>query len=364
MRAGARLGALALPLLLLAFAACTPSAPEPGGEAGGKGWGTEPSVAATASGFVGNDACKPCHETEFASHAHTRHMQTLREGTQAALGPLAPPAGPIPGAGGEVTWDQGQLTVIVPNKDTGAPVPVPIDLVLGSGKTGMTCLAVHDQGSVELRKSYFPPEKKWFFTPGMERYEKNVVAASLSAPETVKCIACHAVSPPDAPLLPERRFFGVGCESCHGPGGAHATAMQKGDKSKGLLLTALRGVGGKKVSAVCGKCHQTLESITQDNLSKTATNRFQPYGLSLSKCFQKSDDKLSCVTCHNPHEDASTDTKQYEAVCVSCHAAPKKACPVNPKEKCVSCHMPTRSAFANAEFSVSMADHFIRVFRK
>ena len=166
-------------------------------------------------------------------------------------------------------------------------------------------------------------------------------------------------------MPPEPRFFGVGCESCHGPGGAHAQAMQKKDLSKGVLLTKLTGVGGAALNDACGKCHRTAASVENlDAVAKASTQRFQPYGLSLSACFKKSADKLTCVTCHSPHADASTDTKGYEKTCLSCHTAPQqKACPVNPKEKCVSCHMPTRKVFPGTDFPIAMADHFIRIYR-
>ncbi|MBB6052386.1 multiheme c-type cytochrome [Armatimonas rosea] len=358
--------ALLLPMAVLVVAACTPTASDTPSASSGKGWGegATASSAVATNPYVGNDSCKACHSAEFSMHAPTKHMQTLRPATQAALGELAPPAGPLPGAG-ELAWDQGQLTLIAPSKDNGEPVPVPLDLVLGSGKTGLTFLAVHDQGSVEIRQSYFPHTKNFIVTPSQETFESTVVGQSHSVAETRRCVGCHTV-PGSTELLPERKFFGVGCESCHGPGREHVTAMETGDKSKGLRLPTLSGIGGARLNEVCGKCHQTAKTVAENNLPKDSTQRFQPYGLSLSKCFQKSADKLSCVTCHNPHEDASTDTKQYEAVCVSCHSAPKKACPVNPKEKCVSCHMPTRRLFPKdkSAIPIAMADHFIRVFRE
>jgi Cytochrome c3 len=291
-------------------------------------------------------------------------MQTLREGSVSALGVLAPPEGKIPN-GGTITWDQGQLVIEAPNKDTGAPVPVPIDLVLGSGKTGMTYLALHDQGSVEIRQSFFPAQKKYHITPGQEEFEAKVIGQTHTVPDALRCVGCHSVVVPSAALIPEQRFFGVGCESCHGSGAEHVAAMEHKDKSKGLQITVLRGAGGARLNVTCGKCHRTPAKVeTMDALAKQATNRFQPYGLSLSQCFKKSQDKLSCVTCHNPHQDASTDHRTYEKTCLRCHSAPQKVCPVNPTEKCVSCHMPTKPVFPGTSFPIKMADHFIRIYKK
>jgi hypothetical protein len=103
-----------------------------------------------------------------------------------------------------------------------------------------------------------------------------------------------------------------------------------------------------------------------DEAHQKSTNRFQPYGLSLSKCFIKSNNKLTCSTCHSPHQDVEVNPKHYEAVCVDCHrgaSQQKPACPVNPKEKCISCHMPNRPVFPNTTLPTQMADHFIRIYK-
>src|SRR5207249_865721 len=102
------------------------------------------------------------------------------------------------------------------------------------------------------------------------------------------------------------------------------------------------------------------------------TNRFQAYGLMESRCYRESRNKLSCVTCHDPHVDAVTNVKAYEPDCLGCHSgapptaktAQGKVCPVNPREKCVGCHMPARPVFKNARLPVNMAEHYIRVYRK
>jgi predicted CXXCH cytochrome family protein len=91
-----------------------------------------------------------------------------------------------------------------------------------------------------------------------------------------------------------------------------------------------------------------------------------------SRCFLESGDRLSCQTCHDPHSNASTDKKQYEKICLSCHSPARaataskgvglgKACPVNPHSGCIPCHMPKREVTPDAP--IAMADHFIRIHR-
>lgn len=71
-------------------------------------------------------------------------------------------------------------------------------------------------------------------------------------------------------------------------------------------------------------------------------------GLSQSKCKRVSRDKLSCLTCHDPHVKVSGEEKYafYRAKCLTCHDnADCKATPVARKLKndsCTTCHMPER----------------------
>lgn len=109
-------------------------------------------------------------------------------------------------------------------------------------------------------------------------------------------------------------------------------------------------------------------SVTTDQ-----TNRFQPFGLSQSQCYRRSQGALSCLTCHDSHTNVSTDEKSYVAVCLSCHTVnasrrppPLRTsvihlCPVNPKGNCITCHMPSRKMIVNSKIPTLMADHFIRV---
>ena len=78
---------------------------------------------------------------------------------------------------------------------------------------------------------------------------------------------------------------------------------------------------GKRVNELCGRCHRTERDLDPlDRFSLAQTQRFQPIGLARSACFRASGGRLSCVTCHDAHEDASLSPAHYEAVCLSCHS--------------------------------------------
>jgi hypothetical protein len=359
---------LFLPLVLLGLtlvlAACTPRTSPPAGQT------VAPTVLSESAypEFVGDAACQPCHASEFASHSKTNHHKTLREATITDLGELAPQPADV---GGGITFsvEQDRLQVTAPAPHGAGRQQLPLSFALGVGKTGMTFLALlaeGTQGSVEINPSYFPKQKAWHTTPGQPDFHQGQVGHVNSESETRQCMSCHTVTMPLVSNVPERRFFGVGCESCHGMGSKHVALMTQ-KKTGDTGLPALYKMGGKEINTLCGRCHRTAVEVS--HMAKNAqndTHRFQPFGLSLSKCFIKSKNTLTCITCHNPHEDAQTDSKSYEPACLSCHSgksADKKACPVNPKDKCIGCHMPTRPVFPGSLLPNAMADHFIRIYK-
>ena len=353
-------GYLAVPLLAAVGLACAPN-PPPTASA----WKDKKPET-----FVGSAACQPCHPAEFDSHRRTRHATTISEATLADLGKNSPQTGPIPGGCKLQVGEDGTLAVDAPSSGGAGREALPLTFALGSGKTGLTFLSIVREGSVELHESYFPKDRTWRTTPGQETFTEGEVGRNYRVPETRRCLSCHVVAVPEDPIDLDRKFFGVGCESCHGPGGEHVERMKTlptGQKPATLGIDSLTRLTGDGANALCGKCHRTASDVSgMKAFEKDSTNRFQPYGLSLSRCFKESGGTLTCVTCHSPHADAGTDPKPYETACLSCHAgsgSKGKPCPVNPTTRCVACHMPTRPAMKNNPLPIAMADHFIRVYK-
>jgi hypothetical protein len=255
-----------------------------------------------------------------------------------------------------------------------------LDFEFGSGKHAYGYLAMLDRSSwLDTRLNYYSLLHAWDFTSGQDVAAAHLRTQPLGRPlpegEAARCFLCHSTvvrasgvgkAPLDGSQLrvrPQRSDLGVTCESCHGPRAAHVR-----ERRAGLPVSHPPRLSADAMNEVCGKCH----GFTGTNPSHPVIARFQPYGLSQSRCFRASAGRLSCVSCHDPHANARSDTAFYEAKCISCHPGPKEArepkeadgaavrtvCPVNRVRGCIGCHMRIDS---KTMLHMTFADHNIRV---
>jgi hypothetical protein len=363
----ALLSAIAASAGLLIFFGCS-SRPTGGDRAGGTAEtgiipigqsSLIPGVRLDPADFVGSEACAECHPGEFESHRHTNHAKTLRPADARSLGPLAPPAGPIGDSGYSVRMDGNKLRFARRDRpDDSAGV----QYALGAGKTVMTFIGeVTTESLTEFRMSYAPSTRKWFVTPGQESMANVDLGRTYELEMASRCILCHGDKVDAKTGQPAPGFIGIGCESCHGPGRAHVAAIKTGQQGD-VRMERLGQASGARINEICGRCHRTTADVELADPNACNSMRFQPYGLERSPCFKQSNGRLTCVTCHDPHKDAATDARHYEAICLSCHSSVAKkgtVCPVNPRDKCVGCHMPKREILPGTSIHLKMADHLI-----
>lgn len=304
---------------------------------------------------------------QFREHKGSRHDITMRVAGREELGNLAPPAGPIPGTDYQIEWRKRLWRFARRDGKESAP----IDVVFGSGKSGMTYAGRFEKDRLtEFRMSYFPKRKTWYLTPGQEVHADLDIGREHVKHLGRRCVMCHAMATQETTLLPQAHLMGVGCESCHGPGQAHiAAAKTRG--AKDLRIEKSRNLPQAKLEAMCARCHRSAADVPLSTVDAGGTQRFQPYGLEMSPCYKKSKGKMTCLTCHDAHTNARTDAAFYEAKCLNCHAfntgdpPPDQGgpCPINPRNGCIPCHMPQRRIFPGSKISVTMADHFIWAYR-
>ena len=220
---------------------------------------------------------------------------------------------------------------------------------------------------------------------------------------------CHNVSP-EIPATAHRDLSanpvyngplpeGIDCQRCHGPGAAHVKAAQSAGMSapqiRALILNPAR-LNNERKMEVCEQCHlETTSRSLPDRIrrydqspfgytvnqslasfnsyfsrdpEKGHTDNFEivnaPYRLRQSQCYLKSEDALTCETCHDPHDlhKGPESASYYASICMKCHAATLPAQIALNKHPasndCVSCHMPKR--LTEDVVHAIMPDHLIQ----
>jgi len=120
------------------------------------------------------------------------------------------------------------------------------------------------------------------------------------------CLTCHEAQTKGYHGTPHGQSFnekspiaGLGCESCHGPGKAHADAG--GDKSK---IASYKSMKADEASATCTGCHSRASHALWDGSAHDQRG-------------------VGCITCHSVHapkmEKAQLKAKSETELCASCH---------------------------------------------
>jgi hypothetical protein len=250
---------------------------------------------------------------------------------------------------------------------------------MGAGVLGQTFVLRSDNNLFESQLSYFPSLGGLDLTPGHAIAPPDDLVRAFgdlqSTNTAQKCFACHTTaSSVRGQFDPARATPGVTCEACHGPGARHVKAMQDNqlEKAKEAILNP-RSFDPVKLVDFCGGCHRAPMDVASAKDNSPINVRFQPYRLSKSRCWSRPDRRISCIGCHNPHDQLVRDINSYDAKCLACHASgPVPAnvgtvpVPANSQaptcrvstNHCVSCHMPK---YRIPQLHGSFTDHDIRV---
>jgi len=252
---------------------------------------------------------------------------------------------------------------------------------IGSGKRGRTYLFSIDGFWFESPVNWYGQKQAWDMTPAYQ----DAREAPLNLPLAPSCLACHtsgmAIPQPgtenryNPPLF---QHTGVACSRCHGDGRAH---LKTGPILNPAKLDAV------KRDAVCMQCHlEGNAAIEQpgkhlydfkpgDDLADyvryfvessapgvpiRAASQFE--ALAQSICRKRSGDRLSCISCHDPHSSPKPDDRAafYREKCLACHGAKFASHHHEQHPDCIGCHMPP---VASADVAHTQAtDH--RILRR
>lgn len=251
-----------------------------------------------------------------------------------------------------------------------------VHYAIGSGARGYSYVIDRDGYLFQAPVSWFSQKKVWDLSPGFD------IRRVTERPITRECLYCHANQAHPMAGYQNRYsrpiFSGhaIGCQRCHGPGERHAQSVDPLDiinpVVKRLPEPALR-------DAICAQCH--LEGVArvirrgrelydfrpglplegfwsvfvyadEEGSERAAVSHFEQ--MHRSRCFQRTsgEDKLTCLSCHNPHEAVSGAQRvaYYRQRCLECHV--ERGCRLPLKERlsqnkadsCIDCHMPRNEA--------------------
>jgi predicted CXXCH cytochrome family protein len=278
-----------------------------------------------------------------------------------------------------------------------------IDYVMGSGNHARTYLHRTERGAlIELPLGWYSENGgTWAMSPGYDR------DYSLPPnPIAYECMSCHNAypripaghdEPGSEPLYSDALPEGIDCQRCHGPGGNHVRAAQNrtgAEAVRAAIVNPARLAPDRQME-VCMQCHLETTSLRlPHSLQKYGRGPFSyrpgeplrnfmiffdhapgskydddfeiahsAYRLRKSQCFLKSGKKLTCTTCHDPHDIPRGEqaAAHYNGVCGSCHAALREAVASGKHTAasgCVGCHMPKRRT--QDVVHAVMTDHLIQ----
>jgi len=242
----------------------------------------------------------------------------------------------------------------------------PIRWAFGQGFAGQTYVVEKGGEYYQSRVSFYRDTAALDLTLGAENIKPRTMDEAIGIPmkrsERVGCFGCHATNAVIAKqLVLEKMVAGVQCERCHGSSDNHLLGIKQGN-AKLAAMPILKAFSAEQMATFCGQCHRTWDEIAASGKLGISNVRFQPYRLANSKCYNPEDRRISCVGCHDPHQEVDHETSHYDKKCLACHAGGKagaRACKVSSKS-CTTCHMP-KIEIPNSHHRFS--DHEIRIVK-
>lgn len=285
----------------------------------------------------------------------------------------------------QLSFRKGPYTYSVETKDsqpvysvTDGTRTISLPIHWSFGKGAQTWVLEMQGELYESMVSYYPSIDGLEITTGdaalTPQNLDEAVGRKLREGEPRDCFGCHSTGAVSMGKLQlEKLEPGLTCQHCHSGADAHMLAAVQGEAYE-TAPPDLRKLSSEDISNFCGQCHRTWETVVRSHWRGEVNVRFQPYRLANSKCFDGTDPRISCIACHDPHQDLVKTDESYDAKCLACHASKNesanaaanpatnrgaKACTVA-NTGCVTCHMP-KVKLPNG--LMTFHDHEIRIVK-
>lgn len=257
-----------------------------------------------------------------------------------------------------------------------------LEYFLGSGHLGLTYLYSLNGYFIESPIAYYAKTHAFDMKPGLG----NVARLPPSLPMNSGCMRCHmsGVQREDKgtsnhfsqlPFL----YAGITCESCHGDAVRHVATA-----GKAALVNPAK-LDFDRRDSICVSCHlegdASIEHAGRNVLDYKPGDRIADYvsyfvysgdeisgrgvseieQLAQSQCKIASGDRMSCMSCHDPHYTPPEEKRAafYRQKCLACHSQPQFATThFSSTPDCTTCHMP--KAKAEKIPHIAWTDHRLR----
>ncbi|MGH9395553.1 MAG: tetratricopeptide repeat protein [Terriglobia bacterium] len=257
-----------------------------------------------------------------------------------------------------------------------------IAYVIGAGQNGIGYIVQKENYLFEAPVTYYARSHLWGLSPGYEFADYGFLR-----PVPEACLVCHSgrarpvSGRPGLYKNPPFEQLAIGCENCHGPGQLHVAERLKGAPLRGTVDRSIVNpahLPSWLADNVCMMCHQAGDTrILQPGrsygdfrpgtpLDKTVAIFAVPFTpaspphspllqhyelMILSRCYRSSSEKMSCITCHDPHlqPSAAQAPAYYRKKCLICHTehsctlALAKRLQKSLPDNCIGCHMPQQN---------------------
>ncbi|MGH7163312.1 MAG: HEAT repeat domain-containing protein [Planctomycetota bacterium] len=331
--------------------------------------------------WLGSASCAECHPEIFERWKATTHARSIR--------PFSPEVVARPFQG-EIFAARGSSQRVGPGPSMEVEGPgggarrFPVDWVIGVRRVQMFTTRM-EGGRIQVLPVFLEvPARKWFdyadfIFGGPSKLEIPPDSPNswyhLARNFNSRCGECHMTGyevgyDPDRGTYDTRwREINTSCESCHGPGAAHAAKWRRKDKGRDDPILNPARLSVERANQVCGYCHseraevmpgfrpgQDLHAFVdvnglEDGKHLHPDGRARELIHNLVPAMESRCGPISCTKCHDPHgRGAFGDLhrpSQDDATCTKCHEGIGKDLEAHTHHaaasdgsRCVNCHMP------------------------